>query len=92
MGAGVRIRSLQHARIRRHAAIRLGCAWRWLPSLRCYRLFPLHLYGTMAVAGVIAVTSAVQLGRFAVRAGGLKLTVPPTVTPGRALTAAAPAL
>lgn len=46
-----------------------------------YRLFPLHLYGTMAVAGVMAVTGAVQLGRFAVRAGGLKLTIPPTVTP-----------
>ena len=29
-----------------------------------YRLFPLHLYGTMAVAGVMAVTGAVQLGAF----------------------------
>ena len=35
-----------------------------------YRLFPLHLYGTMAVAGVMAVTGAVQLGAFCRKAGG----------------------
>lgn len=57
-----------------------------------YRLFPLHLYGTMAVAGVMAVTGAVQLGAFCRKGWRAEADDSSDGDAGRALTAAAPAL
>lgn len=57
-----------------------------------YRLFPLHLYGTMAVAVVMAVTGAVQLGAFRRKGWRAEADDSSDGDAGRALTAAAPAL
>ena len=57
-----------------------------------YRLFPLHLYGTMAVAAVMAVTGAVQLGAFCRKGWRAEADDSSDGDAGRALTAAAPAL
>lgn len=57
-----------------------------------YCLFPLHLYGTMAVAVVMAVTGAVQLGAFRRKGWRPETDGPSDGDAGRALAAAAPAL
>lgn len=82
-GAGVRIRSLQHARIRRHAAIGWvvpggGCR-RFRAVLPPVPAASLRNHGPWA--GDHGGYRCGSAGAFCRKAGGLKLTIPPTVTP-----------